>query len=60
MIVGSVSIYVVKNYVSIEGAYFYDLQPNFFLVFIAIVLVSLVTPKPSVLTLELFDEPQRL
>ncbi len=47
MIAGAVTIYVVKNFVSIEGEYFYELLPGFILAFIAIVIVSLVTDKPS-------------
>ncbi len=52
MIVGAVTIYVVKNHVTIEGEYFFELLPGFILAFIAIVLVSLVTEKPSAATLE--------
>jgi sodium/proline symporter len=55
MIVGSVTIYVVKNFISIEGEYFYELMPAFALAFIAIVLVSKVTAKPSTETLKKFD-----
>ena len=47
MIVGSVTIFVVKNYISIEGEYFYELLPGFILAFAAVVVVSLLTPKPS-------------
>lgn len=56
MIVGSVTIYVVKNFISIEGEYFYELLPGFILSFLAVVLVSLVTKKPSDKVLKLFDE----
>ncbi|MPW37284.1 sodium/proline symporter PutP [Vibrio sp. B1Z05] len=51
MIVGAVSIFVVKNYVSIEGEYFYELLPAFILSFISIVAVSKVTKAPSQNTL---------
>ena len=58
MIVGAVTIFVVKNYIKIEGEYFYELLPGFILAFIAIILVSLVTAKPAESTLEKFDESQ--
>jgi sodium/proline symporter len=58
MIVGAVTIFVVKNYVKIEGEYFYELLPGFILAFAAIVVVSLMTAKPSEKTLEKFDESQ--
>jgi sodium/proline symporter len=58
MIVGAVTIFVVKNYVQIEGEYFYELLPGFILAFAAIVVVSLMTAKPSEKTLEKFDESQ--
>lgn len=56
MIIGSVTIFVVKNYISIEGEYFYELLPGFILAFIAVVVVSLLTPKPSEETLKKFEE----
>ncbi len=56
MIVGSVTIFVVKNYISIEGEYFYELLPGFILAFAAVVGVSLLTPKPSEETLRSFAE----
>ena len=55
MIVGAVTIFVVKNYIKIEGEYFYELLPGFILAFVAIVLVSLKTNKPSEETLRIFD-----
>lgn len=58
MIVGAVTIFVVKNYIKIEGEYFYELLPGFILAFIAIVVVSLMTSKPSEETLCKFDEVQ--
>jgi sodium/proline symporter len=58
MIVGAVTIFVVKNYIKIEGEYFYELLPGFILAFIAIILVSLITAKPSEETLQKFDELQ--
>jgi sodium/proline symporter len=56
MIVGAVTIFIVKNYISIEGEYFYELLPGFILAFITTVIVSLVTPKPKEETLSMFDE----
>ncbi len=55
MIVGAITIFVVKNYIKIEGEYFYELLPGFILAFAAIVLVSLKTAKPSEETLQIFD-----
>jgi sodium/proline symporter len=60
IIVGAVTIFVVKNYIKIEGEYFYELLPGFILAFIAIIIVSLVTEKPSEETLQKFDETQML
>ncbi len=59
MIVGAVTIFIVKNYIKIEGEYFYELMPGFILAFIAIILVSMVTEKPSEKTLEVFDSAQQ-
>ena len=58
MIVGAATIYIVKNHIEVEGEYFYELLPGFVLAFVAIVLVSLVSPKPSLQTLRVFDESQ--
>ncbi len=58
MIVGAVTIFVVKNYIKIEGEYFYELLPGFILAFFAIAIVSLMTTKPSERTLQKFDESQ--
>ena len=60
MLVGAATIFVVKNYIKIEGEYFYELLPGFILAFIAIVLVSLVTRKPSKEILAKFDDSQTL
>jgi len=60
MIVGSVTIYVVKNFISIEGEYFYELLPGFILAFLAVLGVSLLTRQPSEKTLAIFDETVRL
>lgn len=58
MLVGSFTIFIVKNYIKIEGEYFYELLPGFILAFTTIIIVSLVTPKPSEKTLQQFDESQ--
>jgi sodium/proline symporter len=47
MISGAVTIFIVKNFISIEGEYFYELLPGFIIAFAAIVTVSLFTKKPS-------------
>ncbi|HDQ13476.1 MAG TPA: sodium/proline symporter PutP [Sediminispirochaeta sp.] len=60
MLVGSITIYVVKNYISIEGEYFYELLPGFILAFLAIIVVSLLGDKPSHQGLEVFDETESL
>jgi sodium/proline symporter len=59
MIVGAVTIFVVKNYIKIEGEYFYELLPGFILAFGAIIVVSMKTGKPSEETLQKFDASQR-
>lgn len=58
MIVGSATIVVVKNFISIDGEYFYELLPGFILAFIAVVVVSLMTPKPSDEALQTFSDAQ--
>lgn len=58
MLVGAVTIFVVKNFIKIEGEYFYELLPGFILAFIAIVVVSMLTSKPSEEVLSQFDEVQ--
>jgi len=58
MITGAVSIFVVKNFISIPGEYFYELLPGFFLSFGAVVAVSLLTQKPSESVLGQFDASQ--
>ena len=60
MVVGAVTIFVVKNYIKIQGEYFYELLPGFILAFAAIVIVSLITAKPSEETLQKFDDSQAL
>jgi sodium/proline symporter len=58
MVVGAATIFVVKNYVQIQGEYFYELLPGFILAFITVILVSLVTAKPGEKALRIFDAPQ--
>ncbi len=55
MITGSVTIFIVKNYISIEGEYFYELLPGFILAFLAVIVVSLLTKEPSEESLTHFD-----
>ena len=47
IIVGAASIFIFKNYVSIEGHYLYELLPSFVLAFISIIVVSKFTARPS-------------
>jgi sodium/proline symporter len=58
MIAGATTIFIVKNYIKIEGEYFYELLPGFIIAFIAIILVSLITTKPSKETLQKFEDSQ--
>jgi sodium/proline symporter len=53
IIVGAITIYLVKNYVKIEGEYVFEILPGFILSFISIVAVSSFTKKPSEETLKL-------
>ncbi|MEJ2201091.1 MAG: sodium/proline symporter PutP [Desulfuromonadaceae bacterium] len=59
MLVGAATIFMVKNYVQIEGEYFYELLPGFVLAFLAIILVSLVSAKPEASTLAKFDKARQ-
>lgn len=54
MIVGAATIFIVKNYIEIEGEYLYELLPGFILAFVAVVLVSIITTRPSEKTLSVF------
>jgi len=60
MITGSLTIFMVKNYISIEGEYFYELMPGFIVAFAAIVIVSLFTTQPDDQVLEKFDDVQKI
>ena len=60
MIVGAATIFIVKNYVKIEGEYFYELLSGFFQAFAAIIVVSMLTEKPPEETLGKFDQTQML
>ena len=60
MIVGAATIFIVKNYIKIQGEYFYELLPGFILAFAAIVIVSKFTETPSEETLAKFDDAQKL
>ncbi|HPO02800.1 MAG TPA: sodium/proline symporter PutP [Treponemataceae bacterium] len=58
MVSGSITIFVVKNFIKVPGEYFYELLPGFFVALIAIVLVSLATKKPSDSVLKALEETQ--
>jgi len=58
MLSGAISIFIVKNYITIKGEYLYELLPSFFIALFAIIIVSLFTKKPSEETLIKFDESQ--
>ena len=60
MLTGSLTIFIVKNYISIEGEYFYELMPGFIIAFAAIVIVSLFTAKPDDEVLAKFDDVQKI
>jgi sodium/proline symporter len=60
MIVGAATIFIVKNYIKVEGEYFYELLPGFILAFFAIIVVSLMTNEPSEEVLRKFDMSQNL
>ena len=60
MVVGSATIYVVKNHIAIEGEYFYELLPGFLLALLAILVVSRFTRPPSAGTLEKYDRAREL
>ena len=60
MLSGSLTIFIVKNYISIEGVYFYELLPGFILSFMIIVIVSFMTGVPSEKTLKEFDKTQEV
>ncbi len=59
ILVGAVTIFIVKNYIKIDGEYFYELLPGFILSFLSIVIVSLFTKKPTDKMLNYFDETQK-
>ncbi|WP_422382025.1 sodium/proline symporter PutP [Marinicellulosiphila megalodicopiae] len=47
IVIGALSTFIVKNFVSFEGHYFFELLPSFFIAFISIIVVSTFTAKPS-------------
>ncbi|HKL85221.1 MAG TPA: sodium/proline symporter PutP [Treponemataceae bacterium] len=59
MITGSATIFIVKNYISVPGEYFYELLPGFFVALFFIIIVSLFTKKPSDETLNALAETQK-
>lgn len=58
MVAGAVTIFIVKNYIKIEGEYLYELLPGFILAFLAVVIVSKITAVPSEKTLRIFDRTE--
>ncbi len=50
IISGTISIIVFKNFIVIADLY--ELLPSFFLSLFVIVIISLITPKPSAETIE--------
>lgn len=58
IISGATTIFIVKNYIKVEGEYFYELLPGFIIAFICIIIVSLLTKKPSDKMIQLFDDTQ--
>ena len=59
IVTGALTIFLVKNYIKIPGEYVYELLPGFVLAFIAVVVVSLFTQKPSEEVLKHFDEAKK-
>ncbi|HPX27464.1 MAG TPA: sodium:proline symporter, partial [Treponemataceae bacterium] len=59
IVVGSLTIFLVKNYIQIPGEYVYELLPGFVIAFIAVVVVSLFTKQPSEEVLQHFDEAKK-
>ncbi len=59
IITGALTIFLVKNYIKIPGEYVYELLPGFITAFIAVVVVSLFTQKPSEEVLKHFDDAQK-
>ncbi|MGL1891971.1 MAG: sodium/proline symporter PutP [Spirochaetaceae bacterium] len=58
IISGAAIIFIVKNFIKIDGEYFYELLPGFIISFIIIIIVSLLTKKPSEEVLVKFDQAQ--
>lgn len=56
IVTGAATIFIVKNFISIPGEYFYELMPGFIVSFIVVVVVSLLTKKPSAEALAVYDE----
>jgi sodium/proline symporter len=49
------TVAIVKNSIKLKGDYFYELLPGVIPAFIAVVVVSLVTERPSETVLQKFD-----
>ncbi|WP_446008324.1 sodium/proline symporter PutP [Candidatus Electrothrix sp.] len=59
MVAGAATIFIVKNYISIEGEYLYELLPGFIIAFMTIIFVSALTDMPSEKALKEFDAAKR-
>lgn len=59
MLAGAATIFVVKNYIILEGDYLYELLPGFIIAFMTIIFVSALTDMPSEEALRKFDAAQR-
>ncbi|WP_339136621.1 MAG: sodium/proline symporter PutP [Candidatus Electrothrix sp. GW3-4] len=55
MLAGAATIYIVKNYISLEEEYLYELLPGFIVAFLTIILISALTEMPSEKALQKFD-----
>jgi sodium/proline symporter len=55
MLAGAATIFVVKNYITLEGDYLYELLPGFIIAFLTVILVSALTEMPSEEALRKFD-----
>jgi sodium/proline symporter len=55
MLAGAATIFLVKNYITVEGEYLYELLPGFVIAFLTIIIVSALTEMPSEKALKKFD-----
>jgi sodium/proline symporter len=59
MLAGAATIFLVKNYITVEGEYLYELLPGFIIAFLTIIVVSAFTDIPSEKALHKFDAAKR-